>query len=131
MVKGYVLFVWGSINLRSQQWNGLAVHCRFQRKENTNHELWLKFLGRGGWGGGQSFNFRSPDYFFTSNQYIITKDFNSFGGAMLWVAPPLQEKKREETAKIEMKVRKKKLRFLFLVILIFLFKYDETIFKFY
>ena len=50
---------------------------------------------------------------------------------MLWVAPPLQEKKREETAKIEMKVRKKKLRFLFLVILIFLFKYDETIFKFY
>ena len=100
-------FVWGSINLRSQQWNGLAVHCRFQRKENTNHELWLKFLGGG---RGNHSILEVQIIFFTSNQYIITKDFNSFGGAMLWVAPPLQEKKREETAKIEMKVRKKKIK---------------------
>ena len=61
-------------------------------------------------GGGGSFNFRNPDYFFTSNQYIITKDFNSFGGAMLWVATPARKEKRRncknrnESAKKKIKI---------------------------
>ena len=118
MVKGYVLFVWGSINLRSQQWNGLAVHCRFQRKENTNHELWLKFLGRGG-GGVGNHSILEVQIIFLPQTNILLQRISIVLGGPCYGWPPLQEKKREETAKIEMKVRKKKLRFLFLVILIF------------
>ena len=81
--------------------------------------------------GGGNHSILEVQIIFLPQTNILLQRISIVLGGPCYGWPPLQEKKREETAKIEMKVRKKKLRFLFLVILIFLFKYDETIFKFY
>ena len=108
LVKGYVLFVWGSINLRSQQWNGLAVHCKFQRKENTNHELWLKFLGGE---GGAIIQFQKSRLFFYLKPIYYYKGFQQFWGGhvMGGSTPAIKEKRRNcknrnESAKKKIKI---------------------------
>ena len=102
----------------------------FKGKKIQTMNFGLNFW-EGGGGGVGNHSILEVQIIFLPQTNILLQRISVVLGGPCYGWPPLQEKKREETAKIEMKVRKKKLRFLFLVILIFLFKYDETIFKFY